>query len=137
MRQFWILLALLALAAAGQANEVRNVEHAALADGGALISVTLAEPLARPPGVFRTLYPAARVVLDLPGASATPERQTLRPEARLVRRIDLLGYRGGTRLVIDLARAATYEGAMEGNKLIITLRPTPSAPSRPRYFGGS
>ena len=135
MRQLWTLLALAAFAALAQANEVRKVEPATLPGGVALISVALSEPLKQSPSVFRVLHPAPRVVLDLAGVGASPERKTIRPEAGLVRAIHLLRYAGGTRLVIELARAATCEAAMDGNNLIITLRPTPSVPSRPRHFG--
>ena len=137
MRQLWTLLALAALAALAQANEVRKVEPATLPGGVALISVALSEPLKQSPSVFRVLYPAPRVVLDLAGVGGAPERKTIRPEAGLVRAIHLLRYAGGTRLVIELARPATCEAAMEGNNLVITLRPTPSVPSRPRYFGAA
>ena len=139
MRRFWILLAAAALATPASANELRKVEFAALPGGIAVVSLALAEPLARPPGVLRMIYPAARIVLDLADTSVAPVRQTTRPEAGLVRAIRLLGYGGGTRVVIELARPATYEPAMEGNTLVITLRPTPSTPSsdRRRYTSGS
>ncbi len=116
------------LAGAPQPNAVQGVDHAALHAAEALVRIELARPLAqRPPG-FRVFHPAPRVVLELPETSAG-EKKIVQPERGLVRSVRLLGHPKGTRVVIELAAAASYELAMEGRILSVTLRRTP--PLRP------
>jgi type IV pilus assembly protein PilQ len=129
------LIALWFLLGSVQASELRSVDYAALHPGTALIRIGLTQPLAQPPSGFRTLHPAARVVLDLPGTTFAPERKIAQPERGLVRSIRLLRHGTGTRLVIELAAVATYETVMEGTALLVTLRRTPPARDRIQYFG--
>lgn len=122
-------------AAAAQPNEVQNVEYVTLHPGAALVRVVLKRALVQPPSGFRTFHPAARVVLDLPQTTVAPGRQSLQPERGLLRSIHLLAHETGTRLVVDLAAPATYETAIEGNTLLVTLRRTPPARPRMEHFG--
>jgi type IV pilus assembly protein PilQ len=119
---------MLALALALSLNTVQSIDYAALHAGEVLIRIELAQPLAQRPSGFRTFHPAARVVLELPATSAA-HKKTIEPERGLVRSIRLLEHASGTRVVIDLAGPATYELAMEGKTLLVTLRRTP--PARP------
>jgi type IV pilus assembly protein PilQ len=119
---------MLELALALSLNAVQNIDHAALHAGEALLRIELAQPLTQRPTGFRTFHPAARVVLELPETSA-PHKKTIEPERGFVRSIRLLGHARGTRVVIDLTGPATYELAMEGRTLLVTLRRTP--PPRP------
>jgi type IV pilus assembly protein PilQ len=120
---------MLELALALSLNAVQNIDYALLHAGEVLVRIELAQPLAQPPSGFRTFHPAARVVLELPETSV-PHKRTIEPERGFVRSIRLLGHASGTRVVIDLTGPATYELAMEGKALLVTLRRTP--PPRPR-----
>jgi type IV pilus assembly protein PilQ len=119
---------MLELALALSLNAVQNIDYAVLHAGEVLVRIELAQALAQPPSGFRTFHPAARVVLELPDTSA-PHKKTIEPERGFVRSIRLLGHASGTRVVIDLTGPATYELAMEGKTLLVTLRRTP--PARP------
>jgi type IV pilus assembly protein PilQ len=119
---------MLELALALSLNAVQNIDYALLHAGEVLVRIELAQPLAQPPSGFRTFHPAPRVVLELPETSV-PHKRTIEPERGFVRSIRLLGHASGTRVVIDLTGPATYELAMEGKTLLVTLRRTP--PPRP------
>ena len=119
---------MLELALALSLNAVQNIDYALLHVGEVLVRIELAQPLAQLPSGFRTFHPAARVVLELPETSV-PHKRTIEPERGFVRSIRLLGHASGTRVVIDLTGPATYELAMEGKTLLVTLRRTP--PPRP------
>jgi type IV pilus assembly protein PilQ len=116
------------LLAATQFNSVQSVDYALLHAGEVLVRIELAQPLAQRPSGFRTFHPAPRVVLELPETSVT-DKKTIQPERGVVRSIRLIGHASGTRVVIDLTGPATYELAMEGKALLVTLRRTP--PARP------
>jgi type IV pilus assembly protein PilQ len=122
-----ILLALW-LASVTELNLVQSVDYVMLHAGEVLIRIELARPLTQRPSGFRTFHPAPRVVLELPETSVT-DKKTIQPERGVVRSIRLLGHAKGTRVVIDLTGPATYEVAMEGKALLVTLRRTP--PARP------
>jgi type IV pilus assembly protein PilQ len=119
---------MLELALAVALNSVQSIDYALLHAGEVLLRIELAQPLTQRPSGFRTFHPAARVVLELPDTSA-PHKKTIEPERGFVRSIRLLGHASGTRVVIDLTGPATYELAMEGKTLLVTLRRTP--PARP------
>jgi len=120
-------------AATAQLNSVQSVDYAMLHAGEALIRIDFARALTQRPSGFRTFHPAARVVLELPDTSVAQQRKTVQPERGLVRSIRLLGHANGTRLVIELAAPATYETAIDGRSLLITLRRTPRA-SQPHHI---
>jgi type IV pilus assembly protein PilQ len=129
---------MLELALALSLNAVQNIDYALLHAGEALVRIELAQPLAQPPSGFRTFHPAARVVLELPETSVA-HKKTIEPERGFVRSIRLLGHASGTRVVIDLTGPATYELAMEGKTLRVTLRRTPPARRGDRWerFGAA
>jgi type IV pilus assembly protein PilQ len=109
-------------------NSVQSIDYALLHAGEVLIRIELARPLTQPPSGFRMFHPAPRVVLELPETSVT-DKKTIQPERGIVRSIRLLGHASGTRVVIELNGPATYELALEGKALLVTLRRTP--PARP------
>jgi type IV pilus assembly protein PilQ len=119
---------MLELALAVALNSVLNIDYALLHAGEILVRIELAQPLEQRPSGFRTFHPAARVVLELPAMSVA-HKKTIEPERGFVRSIRLLGHASGTRVVIDLTGPATYELALEGKTLLVTLRRTP--PARP------
>ncbi len=110
-------------------NSVLRVDSAVLHAGEVLVRIELARPLAQRPSGYRTFHPAARVVLELPDTTVAPEKRALQPERGLVRSVRLIGHASGTRVAIDLTGPATYELAVEGKTLSVTLRRTP--PTRP------
>jgi type IV pilus assembly protein PilQ len=120
MPEFLLALSLL--------NSVQSIDYALLHAGEVLIRIELARPLTQHPSGFRTLHPAPRVVLELPETSVT-DKKSIQPERGIVRSIRLLGHASGTRVVIELNGPATYEVALEGKALLVTLRRTP--PARP------
>jgi type IV pilus assembly protein PilQ len=126
------------LLAAAQFNSVQSVDYALLHAGEVLVRIELAQPLAQRPSGFRTFHPAPRVVLELPETSVT-DKKTIQPERGVVRSIRLLGHAKGTRVVIDLTGPATYETAVEGKTLLVTLRRTPAARPGDRWerFGAA
>jgi type IV pilus assembly protein PilQ len=126
------------LVAALELNSVQSVDYAVLHPGEVLIRIELARTLAQPPSGFRTFHPAPSVVLELPETS-TIEKKTIQPERGLVSRIRLIGHAKGTRVVIDLTASATYEAALEGHTLLVTLRRTPPVRSGERWrrFGAA
>jgi len=126
------------LLAAAQVNSVQSIDYASLHAGEVLIRIELAQPLAQRPSGFRTFHPAARVVLELPGTSV-PHGKTVQPERGFVRSVRLLGHASGTRVVIELTGPATYELAVEGKTLLVTLRRTPAARPGDRWerFGAA
>jgi type IV pilus assembly protein PilQ len=124
-------------ATTAEPNEVQNVDSVTLHTGATQIRVVLKHPLAQPPLAFRTFHPAARVVLDLPQATVAPGRRIVQPERGLVRSIHLLRHATGTRLIVELVGQATYETALEGNILLVTLRRTPPARDQVQRFGAA
>jgi len=139
MGTLWISLAGLCAWSAlawAQTNAVLSVDYATQ-PGAALIRVGLKQPLPQAPSGFRTFHPAARVVLELAQTTVAPERKTIRPERGLVRSIHLVPHGTSTRLVIELVRPATYEAALGGNALVVTLRATAPPRERPGFFGAA
>lgn len=109
-------------------NSVQSVDYAMVHAGETLIRIELARPLTQRPSGYRTFHPAPRVVLELPETSIAGKK-TVQPERGLVRSIRLLGHAKGTRVIIELAASATYDLALEGKALLVTLRRMP--PVRP------
>jgi type IV pilus assembly protein PilQ len=127
------------LAAAVELNAIRRVDYVEVHAREALVRIELARALARLPSGYRTLHPAARVVLELPDTVLSDSKRVVQPERGFVRTIRMVGHAKGTRVLIELNAPATYELALEGNELHVTLRRTPPVSGGERWqrFGAA
>ncbi|MCA0176721.1 MAG: type IV pilus secretin PilQ [Proteobacteria bacterium] len=95
--------------------------------GADVVRVQLSEPLAAPPTGFAVQSPA-RVAIDLPGVVNAMGKNSVEFNQGNLREVRVASSGERTRLVMNLRQAATYQTAMEGNTLVITLAgPAPSA----------
>lgn len=95
--------------------------------GADVVRVQLSEPLAAPPSGFAVQSPA-RVAIDLPGVVNAMGKNSVEFNQGNLREVRVASSGERTRLVMNLRQAATYQTAMEGNTLVITLTgPAPSA----------
>ena len=102
------------------AASLDNVSFSALPGERARIILTMSEPLAADPLSFSIDNPA-RLAIDLPGATLNLADRSQRIGIGMADSLNAVEAAGRTRVVINLARSVSYDMAVEGNNVILTL----------------
>jgi type IV pilus assembly protein PilQ len=94
---------------------------------GAVVKITLDQPLGAPPLSFSIASPP-RLALDFPNTINATGKSTLEAGDGIVKSMNLVQAEGRTRIVLNLATAGTHELRMEGKTVLVTLQSkTPAA----------
>jgi type IV pilus assembly protein PilQ len=121
-----VRLATLAVLAAapvlGWAQNAIQSLSSGVKDGGEVIRLEFAEPLAALPAGF-VLQSPARVALDLPGVVNATGRALQEINQGNLRSVALAQAGDRTRLVLNLKQATRYRAEIEGKTLVVTLDP--------------
>lgn len=102
------------------AASLDDVSYSALPGERARIILTMSEPLAADPLSF-TIDNPARLAIDLPGATLNLADRSQRIGIGMADSLNAVEAAGRTRVVINLARAVSYDMAVEGSSVILTL----------------
>jgi type IV pilus assembly protein PilQ len=107
------------------ANQIERLEVAE--QGGTLyVQLSLKEPLATLPASFSVASPA-RIAFDFPGTGNALGRSLQNIDQGDLRSANIVQSGERTRLVLNLVKMSPYEARLDGNKLIIAIKP-PAAP---------
>lgn len=102
------------------AASLDNVSFSALPGERARIILTMSEPLAADPLSFSIDNPA-RLAIDLPGATLNLADRSQRIGIGMADSLNAVEAAGRTRVVINLARAVSYDIVVEGSNVVLTL----------------
>lgn len=102
------------------AASLDDVSYSALPGERARIILTMSAPLAADPLSF-TIDNPARLAIDLPGATLNLADRSQRIGIGMADSLNAVEAAGRTRVVINLARSVSYDMAVEGNNVILTL----------------
>ena len=102
------------------AASLDNVSFSALPGERARIILTMSEPLAADPLSFSIDNPA-RLAIDLPGATLNLADRSQRIGIGMADSLNAVEAAGRTRVVINLARAVSYDMVVEGSNVVLTL----------------
>ena len=102
------------------AASLDNVSFSALPGERARIILTMSEPLAVDPLSFSIDNPA-RLAIDLPGATLNLADRSQRIGIGMADSLNAVEAAGRTRVVINLARAVSYDMVVEGSNVVLTL----------------
>ena len=102
------------------AASLNNVSFSALPGDRAQITLMLSEPLAAEPLSF-TINSPARLAIDLPGTTLNLADRSQRIGIGMADSLNAVEAAGRTRVVINLARSVSYDMAVEGSNVILTL----------------
>ena len=102
------------------AASLDDVSYSALPGERARIILTMSEPLAADPLSF-TIDNPARLAIDLPGITLNLADRSQRIGIGMADSLNAVEAAGRTRVVINLARAVSYDMAVEGSSVILTL----------------
>jgi type IV pilus assembly protein PilQ len=102
-------------------NKIENIDFSALSGGRVSIRVQLKEPLANPPAGF-TLNNPARIALDFPQTGNGMAKSNIPSEQGALKSVSLAQAKDRTRMVLNLSRNVSYNTALSGNDVIITLQ---------------
>jgi Cu/Zn superoxide dismutase len=120
------LLGAASVAAHAQANAIEAINVTSQSGGKVIIKVTLKETPANPPAGFAINNPP-RIAFDFPNTGSTIGRSTQDVAEGDLRSINVVQAGDRTRLVLNLARAVSYDTQIDGKALLITLQ----GPARP------
>ena len=94
------------------------------AQGGVLnVRLTFKEPLVAPPAGFSVANPA-RIALDFPNVSNGLGKSSQQFNEGDLKSANIVQTEGRTRLVLNLNQSMTYETALDGKSLVLTLLPS-------------
>lgn len=102
------------------AASLDDISYSALPGERARIILTMSEPLAADPLSF-TIDNPARLAIDLPGATLNLADRSQRIGIGMADSLNAVEAAGRTRVVINLARSVSYDMAVEGSSVILTL----------------
>jgi type IV pilus assembly protein PilQ len=118
-----LLLSFLGAQAYAQSNSIEQVSVTRGASGRTVVRFTLKAPPANPPAGFAIANPP-RIALDfLDTSSGLPNNQRTIDDPTL-RSLNLVQAGNRTRVVFNLNKPQTFETAVEGNSVLVTLADT-------------
>ena len=115
--------AFLAVAAVGaQESKPNSIESMTVASQAGVVNVklTFSQPLTKVPLGFAVAKPA-RIAVDFPNTSNGLGKNSQTYNEGALRSANVIEADGRTRLVLNLNQAMTYESAIDGNSLVLTL----------------
>lgn len=117
------------LAGLAQAQLAIQSVTAAMQGGSEVIRIQTSEPLQQLPAGFSIQSPA-RIALDFAGAQNATGRNLVEINQGNLRSVNVVEAGGRTRVVLNLNQSVNYETRLEGNALLVLLKPpTVAAPT--------
>ncbi|WP_425505900.1 type IV pilus secretin PilQ [Tepidicella baoligensis] len=117
------------LAGLAQAQLAIESVTAAMQGGSEVIRIQTSEPLQQLPAGFSIQSPA-RIALDFAGAQNATGRNLVEINQGNLRSVNVVEAGGRTRVVLNLNQSVNYETRLEGNALLVLLKPpTVAAPT--------
>ena len=102
-------------------NNIESIDFSPLSGGRVSIRIKTTEPLANPPAGF-TLKSPARIALDFPGTGNGLNKNNIKSEQGVLKSVTLAQAKDRTRMVLNLAKAVSYNTEINGNEVIIVLQ---------------
>ncbi len=102
-------------------NKIENIDFSALSGGRVSIRIKMKDALANPPAGF-TLNNPARIALDFPATANGLAKTNIPSDQGALKSITLAQAKDRTRMVLNLSKAVSYNTALNGNDVIITLQ---------------
>lgn len=102
-------------------NNIESIDFSPLSGGRVSIRIKTTEPLANPPAGF-TLKSPARIALDFPGTGNGLNKNNIKSEQGVLKSVTLAQAKDRTRMVLNLAKAVSYNTEVNGNEVIIVLQ---------------
>lgn len=117
-----LLFALASSSASAQsANSIEAIDVSSQQGGKTIVKVTLKNAPANPPAGFMINNPP-RIAFDFPNTSNALGRSQQDITEGDLRKINVVQAGGRTRMVLELAKSATYDTQIDGKSLLITLQ---------------
>src|SRR5262245_25333842 len=116
-----LLLGAGSIAVRAQANAIEAINATTQPGGKIVVRVSLKEPLANPPAAFAINNPP-RIAFDFPNTSSALGRGTQEIAEGDLRSVNVVQAGDRTRVVLNLARALSYDTQTDGRNLLITLQ---------------
>ena len=113
-------------ASAQSVNSIEAVNVSSQQGGKIIVKVTLKNPPANPPAGFMINNPP-RIAFDFPNTSNAMGRSLQDVNEGDLRKINVVQAGNRTRMVLELAKSATYDIQIDGKSLLITLQGTATA----------
>ena len=107
-------------------NKIENIDFAELSGGRVSVRIKMKDALANPPAGF-TLNNPARIALDFPDTANGLAKSNISSDQGALKSVTLAQAKDRTRMVLNLSRAVSYNTAIEGNDVIITLQGSEAA----------
>jgi type IV pilus assembly protein PilQ len=116
-----LLLGAGSTAVLAQANAIESINATTQAGGKIVVRVSLKQPLANPPAAFAITNPP-RIAFDFPNTSSALGRGAQEIAEGDLRSVNVVQAGDRTRVVLNLARALSYDTQTDGRTLLITLQ---------------
>ena len=114
------------IASAQSANSIEAINVSSQQGGKIIVRVTLKNAPANPPAGF-TINNPPRIAFDFPNTSNALGRSQQDINEGDLRKINVVQSGDRTRMVLELAKSATYDTRIDGKSLLITLQGTATA----------
>lgn len=113
------------LSAHAQETGQNSIEAMTVAQQGSVINIkmTFKEPLSELPSGFSVAKPA-RIALDFPNVANGLRASSQLYNEGALKSANIIQADGRTRVVLNLTQAMTYETAIDGNALVLSLTPS-------------
>lgn len=120
----FLLATVFGIAQAEEQNELHNkiekIDFATLSGGRIAIKIHTAQPIQNPPPSF-TLTNPARIALDFPDTANGLNKSNLSVDQGPLKSISIAQAKERTRMVLNLAKAVSYNTTVNGNEATIVL----------------
>lgn len=126
---------LLMVSAAHANNSIKSIS-ASTQSGQEIVRVETTYPLASIPEGFIVQSPA-RIAFDFPDTSSEVPRQAFESSKGNLRSANVVQAGNRTRLVLNLQQSVNYEAKIDGNALLVFLKPLPTGISASPASGGA
>jgi len=113
------------VASAQSANSIESIDVSSQQGGKIIVKVTLKNAPADPPAGFMINNPP-RIAFDFPNTSNALGRSQRDISEGDLRKINVVQSGDRTRMVLELAKSATYDTQIDGKSLLITLQGAPT-----------
>lgn len=102
-------------------NKIEDVDFSTLPGGKVAVHIKTTEPLANAPAGF-TLNSPARIALDFPNVANGLAKSNIKVDQGALKSVTLAQAKERTRMVLNLSKNVSYNTAVNGNDVTITLQ---------------
>ena len=108
------------------ANSIQGIDYVIQPGGKIVLKISMKDPLQAVPAGF-TINNPPRIALDIPNTNNAFGKNMLSVNEGVLRNMNIVEAGNRTRLVLNLAKPASYDTSIEGNNLLVTLQPNEAA----------